>query len=474
MVSMDETVRGRIEAAKNNVRDKYAVSKVAARRVAQAHAALIEAEEAKELKNNQKSITRCAVAENNLASAKKEFVSFVSLYTSLVSDVISLYEELAITESPKVARKVRAEAEKFEARENSLKDALYDIVRDVEGIFEMAFERKRNFEYEEDTQPEREERYMREEERYMRDEERREPQYQRPSYREYPPFDYYQPHYEPYRPYPHQPVNIAPTTIDISHIVEEAVASAMEKFKAVFSKRADEFAKENGWAEVSQSAPRASRAIVEMENEIAENEAEIAEKLKSIVENLKTVSQSMTELGVSYMALANAEGDAVEAQRKINDMQRALTREIQGVQANQKVIMGEQRAVAEEQAALIAEEKANVENQKLVCQEQSEAVEMQKALIAAQNALDASIKEIIASQKSIISNQQSIMTANAKNMELQRELSERQAELHMVQKSIMSEHKQLARKVKAKTEGKKPTGEMTDAAEKIIEETTNT
>ncbi len=466
MASNSETIRRRIEAGKSTVRDKYAVCKVAARKLSEAYNALIEAEEMRDLKNTPKSHTRCAVAENTLLSAKKEFISFVSLYTSFVGDVLSLYDELIANENAKGAKRARAEAEKFESRESYLKDALYDIVKEVEGISEMTFEPKRSTRTTEDAQPKRERAPM-----YEEQNEACENTYQRQGYQAPPEYrqpHYYPPYHDPYRPQPHQQVNIAPTTIDISKIVEDAVASAMEKFKAVFNRRADEFISENPLPESQRQSGNASGAVMLMEAEIAENEAEIADKLKDIVENLNNISKSMTELGASYMALSNAEGDAIEAQRKINDMQRTLSREIQGVQAKQKVINGDQAGVAAEQAEIVSQVKANIENQKILAEKQIETSEMQKALFEAQSALDASIKELIASQKAIISNQQTIIAANQKNAELQRELSERQAELYATQKAIMSEHKQLARKLKPKAEVKKANG-LSEAAEEIIE-----
>ena len=465
MASTSETIRRRIEAGKSTVKDKYAVCKVAARKLSEAYCALIEAEEMRDLKNTPKSFTKCAVAENNLLSAKKEFVSFVSLYTSFVKDVIVLYDELIAVENAKGAKRARAEADKFEARENYLKDALYDIVKDVEGISEMTFETKKNTETKEDTEN-NEKSTVSETNNDSRDSYQRQQGYQAPPQYHQP--HYYSPYHDPYRPHPHQPVHIAPTTIDISKIVEDAVASAMEKFKVVFNRRADEFISENPAPTVQATVGVASDTIEKLETEIAVNEAEIAEKLKGVVENLGNVSKSMTELGASYMALTNTESDAIEAQKKINDMQRTLTREIQGVQAKQKVINGEQAGVCAEQAEIVASVKANIENQKLLMEKQAATAEMQKALFEMEAALDASIKELIASQKTIISNQQSIIAANQKNIELQRELAERQAELHGMQKSIMSEHKQLARKLKQKTEAKKA-NDVADAAEKIIE-----
>ncbi len=471
MASSSETIRRRIEAGKSTVKDKYAVSKVAARRLSGAHSALIEAEEMRELKNTSKSVTRCAVAENTLLSAKKEFVSFVSLYTSFVADVLSLYDELIAAEDAKGAKKARVEAEKFERRESYLKDALYDMVKDVEGISEMTFEPKRNAAYRDNTETKQEGAPSPDVQS-----EARENTYQAQGYQVPPQYHqphYYQPYHDPYRPHP--PVNIAPTTIDISRIVEDAVASALEKFKVVFNRRADEFVSEYPLPAPQAIAPNVSGAVAQMEGEIAANEAEIAEKLGGIVEGLTAVSKSMTELGASYMALTNAEQDAVLAQRKINEMQRTLSREIQGVQAKQKVINQDQAGISAEQAAVISEGKANIENQKLIMAEQAETVEMQKALLEAQSALDQTVKELIASQKAIIANQQAIIAASAKTAELQRELGERQAELHATQKAIMSEHKQLARKIKPKAEAKKPQEkELSDAAEEIVQNTETT
>lgn len=463
MATNSEALRKRIEAGKFTAKDKYAVCKVAARRLVSAHTALVEAEESRDIKNNTKSIAKYARAESVFNAAKKEYISFVKLYDSLVEEVLSLYDELIASESAKGAKRARLEAEKFESRESYLRDCLSEIVKEIDGLEaeeELPVAKK----------PEPEQKKQRTEPISQQPNEEIHDIHVPPQHHTTYGMPYYMPN-EMYRPYAPQGVNIAPASIDISAIVEDAVASAMEKFKKAFNKRAEEFIEAQPIGEdVSASAEtEVPGAVLLMEEEVAENEKAVVEKLSALIENLKVLSLEMTELGAAYMQLANTQKDAVDAQRKVNDMQRHISRDIQGVQANQKVINQDQAAVSAEQAAVIEQQKANVENQKLLEGAQLEITEMQKSLLEAQKALEESVREVIASQKSIISGQQSVIASNAKNIELQRELTEKQTEVSALQKSAIAEHKQLARSLRSKNKARNQQNPISTEANKIIE-----
>ena len=124
--------RRALEANRSVVRDKYAICVVAAKKLNFAHNELLRAEEAKEIKNNAKNQTRYANAESAFKIAKKEYASFVKIYDDLVLDIISGYSDLISDESPKAAKKLAAELNKFESKENSNKDALVEKIRGLD------------------------------------------------------------------------------------------------------------------------------------------------------------------------------------------------------------------------------------------------------------------------------------------------------------------------------------------------------
>ena len=480
-VSTPKSLKKKIAAGKSTVDDKYACCKRSAKKLVSSRNALIAAEAKKESKGTSGALANFAVAENRYSAAIKEYKSFLSLYDSLVDDVLKLYDELVMIENAKGAKKARIEAEKFDTHQGVLKENLWQIVKDMdisepekpvkdEGKGTV----KENFVSEnkdlEDTLKPKATPQMKQQ---MPPPSRHSNYSAAPSY--FVPSEYM------YRPYYPQGVNIAPATIDISSIVEDAVASAMEKFKAAFDKRAGAFCKELT-VTPPESALVMSEKVMAMEENVAENEQYIIEKLTGLTENLKNLSDEMTVLGAAYMQLANKQKDAVELQRRINDMQRALSRELQGVQANQKVINQDQAEVSAEQASVMEHQKANVENQKLIADSQDSLADMQKAVIETQTTLEESMRDVLSSQKDIISAQQSIINANAKNVELQRELAQKQSEVTSLQKSVVSEYKQVtraqrninlkaySRKAEKKASDSTPTETLAEEARVIVEE----
>ena len=449
-----------LAANRSVVKDKYAICVVAAKRLNFAHNELLRAEEAKEIKNNAKNQTRYANADSAFKIAKKEYVSFVKIYDDLVMDIISAYSEIISEESPKTARKLSAELSRFESKENSNKDALTEKIRGIDVQDAEADIRPRPTEQR--TQPVRIPR-EKEGERYGA---RPQPQYAPPQYnsaqyqqsqpRYYQQSDSYR-SYQPQTPPMYQQPTIAPTSIDISGIVKDAVDAAMKKFVAAFEKRADEYTEALGALELpainvqavnSGASVEVGSAVAAMAGEVLENERAIAEKLASLMDNIKELSDKLAELGASCMSLTKLQCDASEEARKANDMQRKLTRDIQGVIVNQKLIMQEAAALSGEQAALIEQQKANAENQKILDAASAEINEMQKSVLESENALAESVREVIATQKSIISSHQSVISANMKNLELQRDLTEKQVEANTLQKSAISEHKQFLRELR--------------------------
>ena len=437
MAANNEALKNKIEASKSAVRKKYGKCKVAARNLKAAYEAMIEAEHKKEIAGTSKSIAKHAKAEIAFNAAKKEYVSSIELYDALVGEVLSLYNELISSESGKGVRKTRAQSEKFEINECSMRDKLSQTVAGIEALeSDIADDIRKSRPLNEPLKERAEEKEIKEERPAHAPRERADmpPQYH-PYY--IPPHHAYDNMYRPYPPTPYQPVGVAPASIDITPIVEDAVKAAMEKFKAAFAKSADEFTDglEAAPASDGVSADVCSAALV-MENEIAEGEREIVEKLSGLIENIKSVSEEMIKLGAAYIEIAGIQRDALESQKQVNDMQRSLSRELQGVKTHQKLINQEQAEVSRAQAALIEEQKANAENQKL------------------------------------------LVTAAEELRELQRELAEKQAEVAELQKAAMAENKQMLRSLKngarVKARAKKTvSAEMNELIDKKLSDENN-
>ncbi len=467
MAADNAELKRKIEATKALVKNKYSICSVAAKKLAAFYDELVKADENREIKNNSKSVARYAKAESEFKLSKREYLSFVAIFDELVEEVKALYEELIAVESPRAGRKLGSEASKFEMRMAVQRDKLLERVRTVD-ISDSEYEQRAK----DPTPPTRDE--FPAEERHEKRYEATAPQRDTSQYHTPHAAQFYPP-YDMYRPYPPQGVSIAPASIDISGVVEDAVNTAMQKFKAVFEKRANEYVASMPDTVSQESAPieapvgKNGEAILEMESDILEGERSIMDRLLALIANMKELSERMTELGASYMQLSNAQSDAAEAQKKVNDMQRATVREIQGVQVNQKLINQEQAAVTGEQAALIEQQKANLENQKLIEAAFAEIAEMQKSLAEAQSAVSESERELIASQKGIISSVQSALNASAKNVELQRELTERQNEATALQKSAMSEHKSIFRELRRVTQKRMGEKKAATEAEAIVE-----
>ena len=467
-VSTPKILKKKITAGKSTVNNKYACCKRSAKKLASSRNALIAAEAKKESKRTQRGFAALAVAENRYSAAIKEYKSFLSLYDSLVDDVLKLYDELAMIENAKGAKRARIEADKFDTHQGMLKEILWQIVKDVD-ISEP------NKSVKEDNKNPVKEDFVSDK---KEPEEPLQPKAPPQMRQQVPPASqnynysavpsYFVPPEYIYRPYHPQGVSIAPMSIDISSIVEDAVASAMGKFKAAFEKRVGTFCEELPITQ-TESVGVISEKVMAMEENVAENEQYIIDKLAALTENLNKMSDEMTELGAAYMELANKQKDSVELQRRINDMQRALSREIQGVQANQKVINQDQADVSAEQASVMEHQKANVENQKLITDSQDSLAEMQKAVIETQTALEESMRDVLRSQKDIIAAQQSVINANTKNVELQRELAQKQSEVTSLQKSVVSEYKQVTRaqrNISLKANSRKAEKKASDSTEK--------
>lgn len=428
-----EDLKRRIETAKLSVTDKYAICRVAAKRLREAHSEMRGADEKLGGRLGARAKNVYAAAEAEYRSAVKEFSSFVARYDALVDEVMALYDELA-AEDARGAHKIYAEAEKFEDQQSFQRERLFESLSGIEGISRDKNEAK-------DTTPCQKNESNCEESPI---DEHRE------HYVNRAPHAYAHPHGEPhyYRApeppyYPmHPQVSVAPMSIDISEIVQDAVAAAMEKFKRAFEKRAD------GFIESIEPTPCKEKQEIAENAESLQNTGAATEELSNIVSRVRDISSDMASLSSQYEALASSKEEAFAAMQKVNDIQRTTARELQGALAKQKVMSQDQAALSTEQAALAEQLKANLENHKLLLDVAAEISDMQKTISEAQEALKISMQELLASQKALISGHQAIIAANQKAAQASADITEKQAELNQLQRKVISEHKHLAKKYK--------------------------
>lgn len=462
-----DNVRQQLEELKLATKSKFAISKVAARKLLLANDELIEAEEYRDFKGNSRAAARHAMAESAYNECLRDFISLFMIYENYVERTLSLYDELIAAEKSRNTKKIRAEAEKFEENQSYSKDSIWDIVGVITGVTEayeaaLKANEQKAAEVQEPSveetvsedldKPAAEEEPTAEQVSEQETAHDTEPQKEEVQNSNFVPpqnvqMPYGAPGYMPYGAYntyyPQQNIMIAPASVDISPVIEDAVNAAMKKFKVLLDRHAEEL------SNAEASAIITTDKIVNSEAEIAEAQAAIASKLAELMSGLKKLTEELVTVADSCEKLIETEKDVAERQRRVNDMQRTLVREMQGVQANQKVILGEQSALIEAQANLAELQSANAENHKLILSAEDEVAQMQKSLLEAQTAIGESVREVVNSHKSIVTAEQAIIAANAKNIEHQRELSQKQSELSSLQKSIMSEHKALARKVQA-------------------------
>ncbi len=203
-----------------------------------------------------------------------------------------------------------------------------------------------------------------------------------------------------YAQYPQPGVHIAPVSIDISSIVENAVRNAMAKFTSVFEARANAYldsarpcATQSG-----ESASVLSEGTVDMANKVLDDEKFVLDKLIALIEGLKEVTQNLSELSLAYSELAEKQKEANDSARRVNDMQRALSRELQGVQASQKVITQDQISVTDEQHELYERQKTALDKQRALIEAQKALGNTQRALMENHKSLEGAMKELLSTQ----------------------------------------------------------------------------
>lgn len=304
-------------------------------------------------------------------------------YKKCVEDINESYSRLIDLEGKRSQkRKLENACEKFKQEEEkkiASLDAIYGIYKDYA---EPAGEQK-------NTEPKKEELAPKSE---PSNQSFRQPVYTPPAYQ-----------YTPYQ----QPVNIAPVSIDISHIVENAVKNAMDKFSEAFNARANGFIASMPSADANTDAA-VSGTVLGMAEKVADDERFVLDKLVSLLESLKEASDKLTELTASSQELLEKQKTASESARRVNDMQRSLSRELQGVQANQKIITQDQMSVTEEQHVVFEHQKAALERQGIISEAQKAMSDTQITVMENQKLLEKAMRELLNTQKSNVTSAKSL------------------------------------------------------------------
>ena len=266
---------------------------------------------------------------------------------------------------------------------------------------------------------------------------------------------------------------ILPVSVDVSSIVEKAIAATMQKFVLAFDKRIENFINEHPVnIPVGAQAPVAadpaapvtptlvSRTygadeIMALESSILDDEQFLIDKLSSMMDSLKSFTAGMAELTAAYSELSDKQNEINEFQKQTNDIQRHTLREQQGIQVNQRVIAQDQISIAQEQTMLIEQQKSMAERQQNLTEAQQTMEETQRVLIDTQSTLEEAMKAVMQAQKDIIATQQSIIAGNNKNADLQAEIAERQAETLAAQKEALTSQKQVLREQRSTLEKQK-------------------
>lgn len=269
---------------------------------------------------------------------------------------------------------------------------------------------------------------------------------------------YAQPAYvqPPYPGYGYEAPKVAPVSIDVSAIVEKAIAATMNKFSEALDKRIATYMENYELNLPAQSGKTyGAGEIAAVEATILEDEQFLLDKLTAMMESIKALTAQVAELSAAYAEIASKSADANELQKQTNDMQRRTLREQQGIQVSQRVISQDQIAVAQSQNALAEQQKVVQERQQALTDAQGAMEETQRVVAENQATLEESMKNVMQSQKDIIAAQQALMTGNAKNAEAQAEMAARQAETLALQKEALTSQKQVLRDQKSTLEKQK-------------------
>ncbi len=269
------------------------------------------------------------------------------------------------------------------------------------------------------------------------------PGYQQGGAYAYPQQDYrIPPHY--YQPM--QNVNITPISIDVNSAVE----TLFESFVRAFEERTREYISSFDFSKFNASSlsEGESQAI----NQVIEDESFALEKISALLEKTNAMLSTLSQLTANYSELEEKTRAIADSMKNSADTQRALAREIQGIQATQKVIGVDQLKLAEEQTIVLEAQKSAISRQAELNEIENAVSNEINALVGGASQALEELKSGREAQSEVANSLGEILAANEKLLELQKNLEQRQSELTDMQRDALLAHKRLARSQKAVNE----------------------
>ena len=312
-----------IDEAKENVKDKYEILKRSKEVLNSSYNDYMEALSLAE-ENPKKYSHRLSVAKDEYEISLSEHIAITRKYDNAVEAVLDLYNALAGREG-RAASKAEKNAARFAEDQATLKENISFSVADaIEGI-DLSDEKysKENYDGEEKKEEKKDGRDADEDGEDRSDEEEKAPTHNEKNEKSekskknsdisFPGYNY-PPNPMMYSmPYPqfHNPneVKVAPVNIDISEMIEEGVAIAMEKFKEILLKRTENI----------ESFPSREERNEEKEGDeckrYGENAAsveELAAQIKSMSDKLQRFADELSEMSRVIKSLANESEEVSE------------------------------------------------------------------------------------------------------------------------------------------------------------------
>ncbi len=398
------------------------------------------------IKSDKKLLALKAKADRKPSGRRAEkFQDFLSIYKEEYKDCIS--SKLALTKKldeaealylaifeyntengkKRDAKRISREAEKFDEPKRRKLAEIVELLNTAEFI-ELCNEKKPP-----EKAPETKQDTARQAQTETSDQ-------QRPRQPQYPPYGM------PYPPYG-MPMYAPPVSVDVNAAADYVLDGFVNRFEAKMSDYLESFKLESLDAYAGKLNDNSAR-VAELSAKIAENEGVALEKLIATSEKIAVLFESLTKITEALAGFEEKMHHSLEAMRTVNELQRALSRELQGIGAKQKIINSDQSKVAEEQLVVYEMQKANLAHQNEISEAQKSLADDFALLEQTQKAINAAMQEATNRHNALIEEQEAILRANEKSQEMQKSLTEKQARLSEMQKEALSAQKKLERSQK--------------------------
>ncbi len=251
-----------------------------------------------------------------------------------------------------------------------------------------------------------------------------------------------------YAPQPYPPMYTQPMTVDVNAVADHVLDGFVNRFEEGFAAYLESFKTERFDAHFSRLEEAYAR-VGALADKVSESESLVLQKLISTSERLVELLQNIQNLTSSFADFEDKMKKSLEGMRAVNEMQRGLSRELQGVSATQKVINSDQSRVAEEQAVIYEIQKENVAHQSEISEAQKTLDVEFATLLEAQKTISESVRKTLENHGEMAEEQQAILRVGEKLHEMQKALVEKQSALQEMQKEAANAQKKLTRTQKS-------------------------